>query len=159
MFESIISPCRGKQTPTVTSSQYRGGVLSPDGGDEYHTLSYRGVSGYLVPLGAYTGCKWREGVTRLLLLRGVTSRLISFHFLSFHPHVSSRRTRKLHVRVHVNGAYSVVQSPGGSRESRGKTMPSCLRRDPFLVMGRFLIWISIFKREQNCEFITNCEIY
>lgn len=60
--------------------------------------------------------------------------------------------RKVHVRVHVNGAYSVVQPPRGCRESRGKTMPSCLhiRRDPFLVVDCISTRSSVFKHEQNC---------
>lgn len=62
--------------------------------------------------------------------------------------------RKVHVRVHVNGAYSVVQPPGGRRESCGKTMSSCLciliRRDSFLIVGRISTRSSVFKHEQNC---------
>ena len=86
----LAAPCRGKQTPAACQEQSISRWSSIAGRrDEYYTLSYRGVSGCLVPLGTYTGCKWREGVTHLLLLRGVTSRLISFHFLSFHPRASA----------------------------------------------------------------------
>jgi len=87
----IISLCRVEENRPplcVKSSQYRGGVLSPDWGMNtipYPTEVYRGVS---YPWGCI-GCKWREGVTHLLLLRGMTSRLISFHFLSFHPRASA----------------------------------------------------------------------
>jgi len=120
-------------------------------GDEYYTLSYRGVSGCLVPLGTYTRVQ--------VAGRGhpsppITRSDIQANILPL-PVIPSSRVcwkRKVHVRVHVNGAYSVVQPPGGRRESRGKTMPSCLYTyvvSPRHGMDRFSTWISIFKHEQN----------
>jgi len=90
---------------------------------EYHTLSYPVYRGISYPRGTYReGCKWREGFARLLPLRRVTSRLISFHFLSFHPRasISPARKCKVHMRVRVNGVYSIIRLSGNVGKPCGK---------------------------------------
>lgn len=143
MFESPLSE-RKTNPRRVRSSQYCGGVLSPD---ERRTpapciLSAGCIAGVSrVPQGRMQGVSGGKGVARLLLLRGVTSRLISFHFLSFHPSASippEARVpleRKVHacVQVHMHtcprllGAVSRGTSGKTTSGPRGKTTPSRLR--------------------------------
>lgn len=90
---------------------------------EYHTLSYPVYRDISYPRGTYReGCKWREGFARLLPLRRVTSRLISFHFLSFHPRafISPARKCKVHMRVRVNGVYNIIRLSGNVGKPCGK---------------------------------------
>jgi len=123
MFESPLSRRVEENRPRRVSGAVNIVVLSLDGGMNtipYPTEVYRGVS---YPWGRIQGCKWREGGTRLLLLRGVTSRLISFHFLSFHSRASAGSAKCMCVCVWAarTASYSLPGDVANRAEKR------CLR--------------------------------
>lgn len=101
-----------------------GSKIHPLGSVEAASCRYRRdlspVPRCLAPPGTYREWSPGEGAAHLFLLRRVTSRLISFHFLSLHPRVSIPfGERCLHVCVahqDIRGALA-----------RGKRMSSLLR--------------------------------
>lgn len=139
----LAAPCRGKQTPAVCQEQSISWWSSIAGlRDEYYTLSYRGVSGCLVPLGTYRVQVAGRGHPSPPITRSD----IQANILPL-PVIPSSRVcckRKVHVRVHVNGAYSIVQPPGGRRESCGKRC----RRAYVWVATPFSSWCESFDADQ-----------
>jgi len=115
MFESPLS--ERKTDPTVSGAVNIAVEFYRRTRGEYHTLSYRVYRGVSSLPECIEGATGGKGSLGLLLLRGVTSRLISFHFLSFHPRASMPPEAcvccecKVHARVHV---WASCGFPGGT---------------------------------------------